>query len=222
MSWPRAILFDLDGTLIDSAPDLARSVNAILSREGLGPLEVDAVRNMIGNGIRKLVERAFEACGVTLEAHELDDHEASMVIIYAHNLTVETILYPAVRNALDRAQQREIRMGLVTNKPIGATRAILSHFGIIDQFGAIIGGDEDIPRKPAPDPLWAALDQLHVTRDQAVMVGDSAADVAAARAAGISVVAVSGGYSKTPADALGADRAIGSLAELDDLLATWR
>jgi phosphoglycolate phosphatase len=222
MSWPKAILFDLDGTLIDSAPDLARSVNAILAREGLGPLEVEAVRNMIGNGIRKLVERAFEACGVVLEAHELDEHEGSMVVIYAHNLTVETILYPAVRDALDRVQRRGIRTGVVTNKPIGATRAILGHFGIVDSFGAIIGGDEDIPRKPAPDPLWAALDQLGVMRDQALMVGDSAADVAAARAAGVSVVAVSGGYSTTPADALGADHAIGSLAELDDLIATWR
>lgn len=222
MSWPKAILFDLDGTLIDSAPDLTRSVNAILAREGLGPLEVEAVRNMIGNGIRKLVERAFEACGVALQTHELDEHEASMVIIYAHNLTVETILYPTVRDALAQVQRRGIRMGVVTNKPIGATRAILSHFGIVDSFGAIIGGDEDIPRKPAPDPLWAALDQLDVMRDQAVMVGDSAADVAAARAAGMSVVAVGGGYSKTPAEALGADHAIGSLAELDGLLATWR
>jgi phosphoglycolate phosphatase len=222
MSWPKAILFDLDGTLIDSAPDLATSVNAILAREGLGPLTVEAVRDMIGNGIRKLVERAFTACDVVLDEAELDEHEASMTVIYAHNLTVETLLYPAVRDALDQAQRRGIRLGIVTNKPLGATRAILNHFGIAEAFGAVIGGDQDIPRKPAPEPLWAALRKLDVERDSAVMVGDSAADVAAARAAGLSVIAVGGGYSRTPADALGADRSIPSLAELDDTLVKWR
>lgn len=222
MSWPHAILFDLDGTLIDSAPDLATSVNIILLREGLGPLSVGAVRDMIGNGIRKLVERAFAACGSTLDAFALDEHEASMIVIYAHHLTAETTVYPGVPDALRYAQDKGIKIAVVTNKPIGATRAILHHFGIEDACGAVVGGDENIPRKPAPEPLWVALDRLGVGRADAVMVGDSPADIAAARAAGVKVIAVSGGYSKIPAAELGADHTINSLYDLGDALDQWR
>jgi phosphoglycolate phosphatase len=221
MSWPRAILFDLDGTLIDSAPDLAASLNVLLERDTLPPLDVEAVRGMIGNGIRKLVERAFAARQEIVEGGRLDDLEASMTIIYAHNLTVKTFVYPGVAEALAMAKARGIACAVVTNKPLAATNAILQHFDMLDAFGAVIGGDGDIPRKPAPDPLWAALGQLGVAREDAVMVGDSAADVAAARAAGVSVIAVAGGYSKVPAEALGADKAIASLFDLGAALSPW-
>jgi phosphoglycolate phosphatase len=222
MNWPRAILFDLDGTLIDSAPDLATSVNIVLAAEGLGPITVEAVRDMIGNGIRKLVQRAFAAYDVVLQPNELDLHEAAMIAIYNDNLSAETILYPAVPTALADVRARGIRMGVVTNKPIAATRAILSHFGILDIFGAVIGGDENIPRKPAPDPLWAALQRMGATPEQSVMVGDSAADVAAARAAGSAVIIVEGGYSRVPVTELGADLTIASLSDLGDALRQWR
>jgi phosphoglycolate phosphatase len=221
MTWPRAILFDLDGTLIDSAPDLRTSVNIVLAQDKLGPLDVEAVRAMIGNGIRKLVERAYLACDRMLEARDLDDRERAMTRVYAEHLTDDTSVYSRVSEALAMARERGIKCAVVTNKPIAATFAILSHFGLADSFDAVIGGDQGIPRKPAPDPLWAALKQLDVARADAVMVGDSVADVTAARAAGVAVVAVAGGYSKTPADALGADRAIASLADLGAALSQW-
>lgn len=222
MSWPQALLFDLDGTLIDSAPDLATSINLVLADDGLGPLSIDAVRGMIGNGIRKLVERAFSACGTVLKEAQLGEREAAMAAAYARNLTVETCLYPGAREAINRARQQGVRLGIVTNKPLAATRAILVHFDLAEAFDAVIGGDGDIPRKPAPEPIWAALEQLGVTRDDAVMIGDSVADVASARAAGVRVVAIGGGYSLTPTHELGADRAISSLTELEALLSTWR
>lgn len=222
MSWPGAILFDLDGTLVDSAPDLRTSVNILLARDDLGPLDVEAVREMIGNGIRKLVERAYHACGRALEPHDLDNREIAMTAIYADHLTQETCVYPGVAEALALASERGIKCAVVTNKPVGATFAILSRFGLADCFDVVIGGDLNIPRKPAPDPLWAALDQLGVLPGDAVMVGDSAADVAAARAAGVAVIAVAGGYSKIPANALGADKFIASISDLGDALDQWR
>jgi phosphoglycolate phosphatase len=221
MSWPRAILFDFDGTLIDSAPDLRTSVNIVLAQDKLGPVDVEAVRAMIGNGIRKLVERAYEACGQALESRDLDDREVAMTRVYAEHLTDDTFVYPGVSEALVMARERGIKCAVVTNKPIAATFAILSHFGLADSFCAVIGGDQNIPRKPAPDPLWAALNELDVACADAVMVGDSVADVTAARAAGVAVIAVAGGYSKIPADALNADKAIASLNDLSDALSQW-
>lgn len=222
MTWPRAILFDLDGTLIDSAPDLRTALNGILAGDGLGPLGVEAVRDMIGNGIRKLVERGFAACGRSLEQEVLDDREAEMTRSYEANSTAETICYPGVAEALAVARSKGIQLGLVTNKPIAATRSILAHFGIAEAFGAVIGGDEGIPRKPAPEPLWTAIQRLGVTPEDAVMVGDSAADVAAARAAGMSVIIVEGGYSRMPVTGLGADKTIASLSDLGAALRQWR
>jgi phosphoglycolate phosphatase len=221
MNWPRAILFDLDGTLIDSAPDLRTSVNMVLAQDNLGPLDVEVVRAMIGNGIRKLVERAYVACSRALESRDLDNREMTMNRIYAEHLTDETFVYPGVEEALAMARNRDIKCAVVTNKPTAATFAILNKFGLADSFGAVIGGDQDIPRKPAPEPLWAAISQLGVTRKDAVMVGDSIADVTAARAAGIAVIAVAGGYSKAAAIALGADKAITSLFDLGSAIDTW-
>ena len=97
-----------------------------------------------------------------------------MIAAYQENLTVNTFLYPGVADALAVAKARTIKCAVVTNKPIAATRAILAHFGILGAFETVIGGDEGIPRKPEPDPLWVALDRLGVRREDAVMVGDSA------------------------------------------------
>lgn len=220
--WPRAILFDLDGTLIDSAPDLQASVNILLMRHGLRPLPLPDVVSMIGNGVKKLVERAFIAVGQPLETDELEREYEAMIGIYADHLTVHTVLMPGVREVLDELRAKDILMAVVTNKPQMPTEAILDHFGLSSVLGAAIGGDAGVEKKPAPGIVFAALERLGVALEDAVMVGDSLADVGCARAAGIPVVAVRGGYTSVPVDEIGADVVIGSLADLPATLAAMR
>ncbi len=197
--WPRAVLFDLDGTLIDSAPDIAAAVNELLARSGRGPLTLAAVTSMIGNGVEKLVERAIAATGDPLGPQALEHEQTVMLDIYAKHLTGLTVLMPGVRAALDALHGNGILLGLVTNKQQRFIETVLDHFGLSSLFGAVIGGDPGIVKKPAPDMLLAAMAQLGAGPQDAVMVGDSTSDVQAALAAGIPSILVRGGYTSVPA-----------------------
>ncbi|SMH32337.1 phosphoglycolate phosphatase [Mesorhizobium australicum] len=221
-TWPRAVLFDLDGTLIDSAPDLHASINILLMRRGLGPLSLPDVVSMIGNGVKKLVERAFIAVGHPLDADELDLEYEAMIGIYADHLTVLTVLTPGAREIVEELHAQGVLMGVVTNKPQMPTEAILDHFGLSPYLDAVIGGDSGVEKKPAPDMIFAALDRLGLRPEDAVLVGDSVADVGSARAAGIPVIALRGGYTSVPVDEIGADIVIDGLADLLATLAGMR
>jgi phosphoglycolate phosphatase len=214
VSRPRAVLFDFDGTLIDSAPDIHAATNLLLARQGLGPLTLAQVKSMIGHGVRKLVERAYAACGRPLDDAELDAEFATMMEIYFSHLTVLTRLMPGAREAVDALRADGVALALVTNKPQRFSEAILDHFGLLDAFGAVIGGDAGYVKKPAPDMLLAALERLGVAAGEAAMIGDSGADVESARAAGLPVVIVEGGYTTVPAAELGADAVVASLDEV--------
>ncbi|MER9882412.1 phosphoglycolate phosphatase [Mesorhizobium sp. M0118] len=211
---PKAILFDLDGTLVDSAPDIAAAVNELLADRDLPPLRLDQVKAMIGGGIKKLVERAFAASGTPLLGSTLDEANRVMAPIYRRNLTGRTRLMPGVREVLTHLHLSGMAMGVVTNKPQLAAREILLHFRLTDYLGAIVGGDAVTYLKPAPDALLLALDQLEVEPRDTLMVGDSSADVAAARAAGMAVILLRGGYSQIPVEELGADLVCDSLFDL--------
>jgi phosphoglycolate phosphatase len=212
--WPRAILFDLDGTLIDSAPDIRAAVNELIARHELGPLTLDQVKSMIGNGVQKLVERAFAATAGPLAPDELQREYMAMVDIYANHLTKLTTLTPGAREALGALNGEGVLLALVTNKPQRFIETILDHFRLSRLFGAVIGGDAGVAKKPAPDMLLAAAEQLGIEPWDAVMVGDSASDVEAARAAGVLAIIVRGGYSSVPIEGLGADAVVESLAGL--------
>ena len=211
---PKAILFDLDGTLIDSAPDITAATNELLATRGLPPLRLDQVRAMIGNGVKKLVERAFAASGAPLSEAELDEADRAMVPIYRKHLTGLTSLMPGVKETLTHFHLSGLTMGVVTNKPQVAAREVLLHFGLTDCLGAIVGGDAVACKKPAPDALLLALDRLHATPGDALMVGDSITDVEAARAAGMAVALIRGGYTQLPVEQLGADLVCDSMRDL--------
>lgn len=214
--WPQAVLFDLDGTLIDSAPDLRDAANELLSRHGLGPLTLDAVKAIIGQGVKVLVERAFRACGRPLDETELEQQHLVMLDIYGDHLVRHTVLMPHAAEMLEALHDQGVRLAVVTNKPQRAAEAVLDHFGLFPWLGSIVGGDAGVAKKPAPDILLAALERLGVEPWNALVVGDSMADVAAARAAGIAVAVVRGGYTTIAADELGADGVIESLADLPE------
>ncbi|WP_136656714.1 phosphoglycolate phosphatase [Nitratireductor sp. XY-223] len=214
VGWPQAVLFDLDGTLIDSVPDLTAAVNRVLEFNGLSRLDVDAVRPMIGNGIKKLVQRAFAAHGVELEGRRLDFTTDRMMGIYREHLTVYTTLMPGAFVAVRDLSEAGVRVAVVTNKPEAFSRRIVEHFGLGPYVDTVIGGDTGPERKPAPDMLLQVLAEFRVHARDGLMVGDSPADINAARAVPMPSIAVRGGYTAVSADELGADGVVESLADI--------
>lgn len=214
-----AVVFDLDGTLIDSAPDLAAAINRLLVREGRREMSLDEVVAMIGDGAPKLVELAFAATGEPIGGRPLAALRASFLEDIEANGAVLTRPYPGVAAVLERLAGAGLRLGVCTNKPGKATRAVLADLGLAGRFSAVLGGDElDGVRKPDPRHLLATLARLGVGPGRAAMVGDTRNDVVAARAAGMGVVVVAFGYARTPPGELGADAVIERFEELPEAL----
>lgn len=216
----RAVLFDLDGTLIDSVPDLARAVNAALAAVGRPPAPEAAVAGWVGNGVRMLLARA-------LSGRQAGDVDPAVLArawpaferSYTANLAAHTRVYPQVRETLVALAGRGLALGCVTNKPARFTVPLLKQLRLHRHFGAIVAGDDLAVRKPDPAPLLAVLRRLHVTPAQAAMVGDSIIDMQAARAAGCSAIAVSWGYRQgRDLQSLGADAVITQMAALEAAL----
>jgi phosphoglycolate phosphatase len=208
----KAILFDLDGTLVDSVRDLRDAMNVLLAEEGLRQIDLDETKSMIGDGAAKLVERAVSAMGGDLS--RLPALVARFLQIYEANASHHTESYPGVVETLAGLRGLGIPLAVVTNKPYAATIDILEALGLRTYFDAVIGGDTLPERKPHPAPIVAALNHLGVAPEAALMVGDNYHDVQAARAAGVRAFAVTYGYSHKPHSELGADRLIDSMSEL--------
>ena len=185
--WPKALLFDLDGTLIDSVPDIAAAVNELLGSYGIDSVPVDDVREMVGEGVRKLVERAFGARGVELDTAGLDERHERMMGIYGKHLTARTELMPGARELLERCHAAGMKLALVTNKPEGFSRTILDHFGFSGWFGAVVGGrlDDRLGPKPVISGalvvlILCGLGLVSVDRDTVFFVIDVAPPAAGA------------------------------------------
>lgn len=212
MSHLKAIIFDLDGTLVDSARDLQDATNALLAEEGLRPISLDEAKSMIGDGAAKLVERAVAATGGDLA--RLPEFVARFLTIYQANASRHTQAYPGVADTLAGLRRLGLPLAVVTNKPYAATIDILEALGLRGYFDAVIGGDTLPERKPHPAPILMALDRLGTAPEAALMVGDNYHDVQAARAAGVRAFAVTYGYSHKPHAELGAERLLATMTEL--------
>lgn len=198
-----AIVFDLDGTLIDSAPELTKALNDTLAEDGRGPLRVDEVKLMIGDGIDKLVERGLAATGGPAGEEQLMALGERVREFYWDAGVSKP--FPGVLETLEKLRGHRLKLAVCTNKPYEPTMNILRGLGIGDHFAAVGAGDSYRTRKPDPGPLRAILDALGATPATTVMVGDSSNDVATARGAGVPIIAVSYGYSRVPVQQLGAD-----------------
>jgi phosphoglycolate phosphatase len=216
--WPKAVIFDLDGTLVDSVADIAFALNRTLEECSLAPYPLETVRTMIGGGLKQLLDRALGARDLPRDAR--DRAAARLVEFYAAEPAVLSRLYPGVAETLDALRESGIAVGLCTNKPGHISREVLRKLAVIDRFNCLNCGDGDLPNKPHPAGLLKTMETLGAEPASTVMVGDSIVDVEAARAADLGgVILVSYGYSAAPVSELGADAVINRLHELVPALA---
>lgn len=205
------VAFDLDGTLADTAPDLAAALNHALDRLGRQAVPVDSVRHLVGHGARALLRKGLAATGEAPESL-VERGYPIFLDFYAAHICDGTALYPGLDEALDALATRGVRLAVCTNKPERLTRLLLDALGQIHRFAAIVGGDTLPVRKPDPAPLREAIARAGGGR--AVLVGDSITDADTAKATQLPFVAVSFGFSDRPVSALGADAVIDSHADL--------
>jgi len=202
------IVFDLDGTLIDTAPDLIGTLNVILTRHDVAPVAFDEARTMIGAGVKPLLQRALASKGKQLPAEEIDRLFAEYLDIYGAHIADGSRPFPGVESALDNLNGQGCRLAVCTNKLEWLSVKLLKELQLAHRFVAICGQDTFTMRKPDPDMLRLTIARAGGDTGHAVMVGDSMTDVATARAAGIPIIAVDFGYTDTPPAKLGADRLI--------------
>lgn len=210
------VVFDLDGTLIDTAPDLIGTLNVILKREGLAPLPIDDARNMIGSGAKSLIEKGLAASGRRAPESELKRMMADFIAHYADNIAIRSRPYDGLEASLDLLATRGMRFAVCTNKLEWLSVKLLREVGLADRFAAICGADTFGIAKPHPAILEKTVAKTGGHAGTAIMVGDAATDVGSARAANIPVIGVSFGYSETPIAELKPDRIISHMRELPE------
>lgn len=196
---PTTILFDLDGTLIDSAPDLAAAVNGMLAHFSLAPVSLTQVSTWIGNGAPKLIERVLHHIQTSeYEQLTLPSYQQALSQFFLEYETTQGLhshLYPGVKHTLNELKKRGITMAVITNKPKQFTPNVLAEHGIENFFDLVLSGDSLAEKKPHPMPILYAIETLELSKTQTIMVGDSASDVSAANSAGINSICVTYGYN---------------------------
>ena len=213
----RAVVFDLDGTLIDSAPDIADAINMVLAELGRTALTEDFVRELVGSGWARLLERVMTLTGGMPE-EGIGSIEERFRVHYLPRSTRLSSLYPGAVETIRALARDGVALGVCTNKRQAGADHVVRTFGLDTLFGAVVGGDNGV-MKPDPAHIGLVLGRLGVDSGDALMVGDSRADVDAAHGLGMPCVVVSYGYTSEPAASLGGDRLIDSMEELSGVLA---
>jgi phosphoglycolate phosphatase len=227
---PPTVVFDLDGTLVDSAPDLIATLNIILGREGLPPVAYAAARNMVGGGARNMIERGLAAApslpspasggGSRWGPADLERLCGRFIEHYAAHIADHSRLFPGVEAALDELARGGCRLAVCTNKLEWLALRLLDALGLTGRFAAICGADTFGVQKPDAAILHGTIARAGGRSDAAIMVGDAITDIAVARAAGIAVIAVDFGYSEIPVTELGPDRIVSGFERLPGVVFT--
>ncbi len=208
------VLFDLDGTLVDTAGDLTEALNVSLDAGNAEPVSVDQVRTMIGQGARKLIQRGFALAKLDFSADELDNLVGIFMNHYRANINNHSVFYPAALEILDQLEEAGVRIAICTNKSEAMAITLMDSLGHRDRFAMIAGGDTHAVNKPDPGHLTLTVEAIGGDPERVVMIGDSFADVEAARRAGYPCIGVSFGYTDTPMRELGPDFVIDTLSEI--------
>lgn len=213
---PPLVVFDLDGTLAETAGDLMDALNHVLSLDGIPPLPVDRARNLIGAGGRALILRGFTAAGRPIDDIRLEQLFRVFLARYEEHIADHSFLFPGAVAAIDRLEARGFSAAVCTNKMEGTARRLLGVLGVAGRFKAICGQDTFAVSKPQAGALLSAITAAGGTPERSVMVGDSFTDIATAKAANVPVVAVDFGYTDKPVSELGPDRVISHFDQLDE------
>lgn len=213
------IVFDLDGTLVDTAPDLIAALNVVLNQEGFPPLPLASARNMIGAGARRLIELGLEADGRTATTVDLDRMMGNFIAYYADHIADASTPFEGLEAALAELDGQGFGFAVCTNKLEWLSRRLLDRLDLSRHFLAICGADTFGVAKPDPTILRQTIAMAGGDTAQAVMVGDAGPDVGVARRAGVPVIGVDFGYTDTPMADLAPDRLIGAMAELPGAVA---
>ncbi len=211
-------VFDLDGTVADTAADLIEAANTALAAEGLGPAPAAAIKKGVGYGAKAMLQCAMASLGQKMEAEQLDRLSARLVEHYGENIAAKTRLFPGFGEVAADLREAGVKLALCTNKREWLTLRLLSELGIGSLFDAMACGDTYPFHKPDPRHITGVIQLAGGELSAAVMVGDSEVDVAAARGAGIPVIATGFGYAAVPAGELGADAVMQHYAELTALI----
>jgi len=216
----KMVLIDVDGTLVDSVPDLAYCVDEMMKQLDMPPRGEANVRNWVGNGVERLVRRALTNSLDGEPDDELFDRAYPVFLdLYAENTSKRSVLYPGVKEGIAFLKSAGYKLGCVTNKAAQFTEPLLKDLGIYDNFSIVISGDSLPQKKPDPAPLLHAAEFFGVKPDDALMLGDSVSDVKAARAAGFQIICMSYGYNHgEDIRTANPDAVIDSMAELPELL----
>jgi phosphoglycolate phosphatase len=216
MTHPRTIVFDLDGTLVDTAPDLISALNYVLDREGLAPVPLASARNMIGAGARKLIERGLEVEGRAMSVDDISRLTGDFIDYYAANIAVASRPFDGLEAALDDLEKQGFRFAVCTNKLEWLSKLLLDQLGLSPRFAAICGADTFGVSKPDPAILRETVARAGGQLSSAIMVGDAGPDVGVARRAGIPVIGVTFGYTDVPIAELKPDRLIAHMRDLPE------
>src|SRR3954449_6666452 len=214
MTLPRTIVFDLDGTLVDTAPDLIAALNFVLDREGLPPVPLRSARNMIGAGARKLIERGLELEGRMMGVEDVNRLTKDFIDYYAAHIADASRPFEGLEGALDSLSARGCRFAVCTNKLEWLSKLLLDELGLSSRFSAICGGDTFGVSKPDPAILQQTVARAGGGLSSAIMVGDAGPDIGVARRAGVPVIGVEFGYTDVPIADLKPDRLIGHMRDL--------
>lgn len=212
------VVFDLDGTLVDTAPDLAATLNVVMEREGVPSVPYEAARNMVGGGARRMIEEALARAGRSVSAVDRERMFNDFIAYYAANIAEHSKPFPGLHEALDTLAARDCLLAVCTNKLEGLSKLLLDKLHLSARFAAICGADTFGIQKPDPEILRRTIRQAGGRLERAVLVGDSATDVNAARAALMPVIAVDFGYTDVPVAQLAPDRVISHFDALADAI----
>jgi phosphoglycolate phosphatase len=210
----RTVVFDLDGTLVDTAPDLINALNFVLDREGMPPIPLQSARNMIGAGARRMIERGLEADGRPASVADIDRMTADFVAHYAAHIADRSRPFDGLETALDELAARGYRFAVCTNKLEWLSKKLLGELGLSGRFSAICGADTFGVAKPDPAILQQTVARAGGDLSSTIMVGDAGPDVGVARRAGVPVIGVEFGYTEVPIADLKPDRLIGHMRDL--------